>query len=204
MRNLRRHKFDIQTCLIRLLFAITCLCAQQSSPAHAKVIEAGVKYDFDASGKPSFNEINDKSEPISWAAWHQAIDQAIASRQYDLLVGHWKTRGPAFAVIDYTVTAEGKIEAHALPPDDPEFKKKFRDAQEEYHLNERTSLPFLTPNGQFEQLTLKAYRAMDHSPLLKFPEGSKRKIVRDVRWHIDASHIKRSVRSRDDDVETHE
>jgi hypothetical protein len=70
-------------------------------------------------------------------------------------------------------------------------------------MTERQALIFSNPNIQFEQWTLKAYRSLEGNPLLKFPDGSSRKIVRDVRWHIDAAKSPRSVRSQLDDVEKH-
>lgn len=174
------------------------------APALAsKMLESGVNYDFDATGKPAFSDFDAHNEPISWARCHVALDQAVAARQYELLVTGWHTRGPAFVVIDYTVSNTGHIAARSLSPEEPEFQAKFADAQSEYHLNERTSRLFLKPNLQFAQLTLKAYQSMENDPLLKFPEGSSRKMVHDVRWHIDAAGIKRSVRSQLDDVEGH-
>ena len=169
----------------------------------AKLLEAGVDYDFDANGKPSFLDSEAPSGSISWATWHMCLDQAIVAKQYALLVEKWKTRGPAFAVIDYSVTSKGRIEAHALRPDDPTYQAKFREAQSEYHLSETQAVTFSSPNIQFEQLTLRAYRSMEGATLLTFPDGSSRKIVRDVRWHIDAAKIPRSVRSQLDDVEKH-
>ncbi len=187
------------------VFAMQCisgfLCAPNFQSAQSKLLEAGVDYDFDASGKPSFLDKEARSESISWSAWHTNLDQAIVAKQYTLLLEKWKTRGPAFAVIDYTVSSNGHIEARALKTDDPLYQAKFRDAQMQYHMTERQSLPFSTPNSQFEQLTLRAYRSMEGSPLLAFPEGSSRKVVRDARWHIDAAKIPRSVRSRLDDFE---
>ena len=168
-----------------------------------KLLETGVDYDFDASGKPSFSDKEAPPGSISWATWHMNLDQAIVARQYELLVQKWKTKGPAFAVIDYSVTSNGHMEAHALRPDDPTFQAKFNDAQSEYHMTERQALMFSNPNIQFEQWTLKAYRSLEGNSLLKFPDGSSRKIVRDVRWHIDAAKIPRSVRSQLDDVEKH-
>jgi hypothetical protein len=174
-----------------------------SQLVQSKVLEAGVDYDFDASGKPSFSDKEAPSGSISWATWHMNLDQAVVAKQYALLVEKWKTRGPAFVVVDYSVASNGHIEAHALRPDDPTFQAKFRDAQSEYHLSETQAVTFSSPNFQFEQLTLKAYRSMEGNSLLKFPDGSSRKIVRDVRWHIDAAKIPRSVRSQLDDVEKH-
>ncbi len=170
--------------------------------AECKVIEAGVKYDFDASGKQSFADLDLHDKPISWERWHANLDQAIAAKQYELLVSRWHTRSPAFVVIDYSVTSTGHIQARALKSGTTEYQDKFREAQLEYRLNEIKSQAFLQPNLQFEELTLKAYRAMQNSPVLNFPPGSNRKLVHDVRWHIDAVGIERSVRSRSDDVET--
>ena len=184
-----------------LLFALLiCLFLQRM--AVGKVLESGVKYDFDATGKQSFSDVDAHDKPISWDQWHTDLDQAIAAKQYELLVSRWHTRSPAFVVVDYTVTSAGRIQVRALKPSDPEFLSKFKDAQSEYHLDAIKSQAFLQPNAQFEELTLKAYRAMQNSPVLKFPEGSSRKLVHDVRWHIDAVGIERSVRSRVDDVES--
>jgi hypothetical protein len=199
-RGFLHESFARALCTCILAAFILCACFQV---VQAKLLEAGVDYDFDANGKPSFLDKEAPPGSISWAAWHLNLDQAIVAKQYALLVEKWKTRGPAFAVIDYSVTSNGHIEAHALRPDDPTFQTKFREAQSEYHLSETQAVTFSNSNNQFEQLTLKAYRSMEGNPLLKFPDGSNRKIVRDVRWHIDAAKIPRSVRSQLDDVEKH-
>jgi hypothetical protein len=144
--------------------------------------------------------ITHESEQIYWTNWHKQFHEAVMVNQAALLKQNKSIRY-GLAVVEFTVTNDRHITAHAFAHDSSTYLKFAQEALSGYHMSPTRQAVFMSENPKFDELVVRCYEKLDGKKILAFPPSSTRTQVTDTRWHLAGAGVGNYVHWPTDDFE---